>query len=251
MGRPTFSTIGPTAFTANWTAPDELVFVNQEHQPCARHTALVPQVTRAVRAALGGGVASAEDAKKLEAHVQGFLDRSRHLGVLREAALRAAIAAGDDVANEVFTYESNEMPMVFGFGAALKPGFCDYKALGCAIRRGVRDDTMGWITDIALKTQGHFEPDESAFIPEIPVVTFNECQPRLSNNLTRDARFKKVYFTLVHELGHALGIREGSDGGDDGDGGVRPAGRGEGRRSELRGVRGERGRGGGRREEEE
>lgn len=155
------------------------------------------------------------DAKKLEAHVQGFLDRSRHLGVLREAALRAAIAAGDDVANEVFMYESNEMPMVFGFGAALKPGFCGPDAVGCAIPRGVRHDTMGWITDIALKTQGHFEPDESAFVPEIPVVTFNECQPRLSNNLTKDARFKKVYFTLVHELGHALGIREGSDGGDD------------------------------------
>ncbi len=152
------------------------------------------------------------DAKKLQSHVQGFLDRSRHLGVLREAALRAAIAAGDDVANEVFMYESNEMPMVFEFGAALKPGFCDYKALGCAIRRGVRDDTKGWITDVALKKQGHFEPDESAFVPEIPVVTFDRCQARLQVN--QSVRFATVYSTLVHELGHVLGIRGGIDGSE-------------------------------------
>ncbi|MCY3896338.1 MAG: fibronectin type III domain-containing protein [Chloroflexi bacterium] len=203
------------AFDQWRVATNELVFVNQEHQPCAEYSALVAQTVQAVQAALGGGAASAEDAKNLASHVRGLLERSRHVGVLRDAVLRAAIAAGDEVANEVFMYASNDLPMVFGFGAALEPGFCGANAVGCAIRRGVRHDTKGWITDIALKKQGHFEPDESAFIPEIPEVRFDTCQPRLPNNQTHDSRFAKVYFTLVHELGHALGIREGSDGAGD------------------------------------
>ena len=203
------------AFDQWRAATNGVVVVTHEEGPCAKYSALVQQVTSAVSVMQGSGPAGQGDTKDLDSHVEALLDRFRHLGVLRNAVLRAAIATdGDQVGNEVFMYDTSDRPMVLEFGAELAPGPCSDDALGCAPRRGVRHPTKGWIVDIVLRKHNLYEPDEGLFIPELPTVAFNTCRPVIPGN-TVGTRFTSAYSTLVHELGHALGIREGTEGRDD------------------------------------
>ncbi len=213
------------AFDRWRVATDGLVVAAIERVPCATYSAVVEQVVQSLGRSLDGSLAAQYDENTRRAHVQALVDQSRHLGTLRDAVLRAAMDTSDnpDVGNEVFMYESSARPMVYEFGQKLQPGLCDRKAYGCARLHGVPHETKGWITDIALKKDASFEVESGRYVPEIPTVGLDMCLVRLDANQEHSGpfpsrpgyRFMSVYTTLVHELGHAFGIREGASGPED------------------------------------
>ena len=212
------------AFDRWRVATDGLVVADYERGPCATYTAVVDQAVRALGRSLPRDLAAQYDEATRRAHVQALVDQSRHLGTLRDAVMRAAMTTSDaaDVGSEVFMYESSAHPGVFEFGKPLQPGVCSHEAYGCARRRVVRHATKGWLTDIALRKQRLFETESGAYVPEIPTVRLDLCLVRLDVNEDdmgrghgrANDRFLNVYSTLVHEVGHAFGIREGDTGSD-------------------------------------
>lgn len=211
------------AFDRWRVATDGLVVAAYERVPCAKYAAVVSNLVGAVSRTLDSNSAAHYDLNTRRAHVQALVDQSRHIGALRDALLRAAAGTSDgaDVGNEVFMFETNARPMAYEFGQEIQPGLCGSIGLGCA-RLRVHHETKGWITDIALKKDGVFETESGVYVPEIPTVRIEECRTRHSGNFDSyrhrtKSRFELVYSILIHELGHALGIRNGTDGqGTDG-----------------------------------
>ena len=207
------------AFDRWRVATNGLVVADYERVPCAKHSAVVSDLVGAVSRSLDSSSAAQYGPDTRRAHVQALVDQSRHVGALRNAVLGAAMDTSDgpDVGNEVFMFESNARPMVYEFGQALQPGLCGADAGGCALRSDVPHGTKGWITDIALKKDGYFEVDTGYYVPELPTVRLDTCRTRHSDNIEDSSaragsRFRTVYSTLVHEVGHAFGIRNGTDG---------------------------------------
>ncbi len=224
----TFPTVNLKA--ANWAdfifdafdrwrvATDGQVQAVYERGPCATHSAVVSNLVGAVGRSLDSNSAAQYDLDTRRAHVQALVDQSRHIGALRDAVLVAAAGTSDgpDVVSEVFMFETNARPMVYEFGQEIQPGLCGSNGIACA-RLRVHHETKGWITDIALKKDRYFEPASGNYVPEIPTVRLELCRTRHPDNI-EDGRartnynFSLVYSTLVHELGHAFGIRNGTDG---------------------------------------
>ena len=199
-------------------ATDGLVVAAYERRPCATYAAVVSNLVGAVSRTLDSNSAAQYDLDTRRAHVQALVDQSRHIGALRDAVLRAAAGTSDgaNVGNEVFMFETNARPMVYELGQEIQPGLCGSNGLGCA-RLRVHHETKGWITDIALKKERVFETETGYYVPEIPTVRLEECRTRHPDNIEDDRarsnyNFSTVYSILVHELGHAFGIRSGTDG---------------------------------------
>ncbi|MCY3896341.1 MAG: hypothetical protein OXG17_07720 [Chloroflexi bacterium] len=206
------------AFDRWRVATDGLVVAAYERGPCATYSAVVSNLVGAVSRSLDSNSAAQYDLNTRRAHVQALVDQSRHIGALRDAVLRAAAGTSDgaDVGNEVFMFETNARPMVYEFGQEIQPGLCGDRAVGCA-RLRVLHETKGWITDIALKKDENFETESGSYVPEIPTVRLELCRTRHPDNIEdgrarTNFRFSKVYSILIHELGHAFGIRSGTDG---------------------------------------
>ena len=214
VGWPTFIR---HAFGRWWDATDGLVRIVQKPGPCGNYAPQRPvdQAVTDVQRLMTAGGRPEPDAQVVRSHVEGFLERSRYVSVLRKALLEAAIRDSDDdelveieVLSEVFMFESNDNPMIYDFSSDVTIPFCgSFHTMGCAIAR-TEHPTRGWITDIALRKDDAFRPS-SYFIPEIPIITFNKCQVQLTAN---QQSFAARYAVLVHELGHAYGIRNGRDG---------------------------------------
>ncbi len=206
------------AFDRWRVATDGQVQAVYERGPCATYSAVVSNLVGAVSRSLDSNSAAQYDLNTRRAHVQAIGDQSRHIGALRDAVLRAAMDTSDgaDVGNEVFMFETNARPMVYEFGQEIQPGLCGSKGIACA-RLRVHHETKGWITDIALKKDRYFEPVSGNYVPEIPTVRLELCRTRHPDNIENDRartnyNFSTVYSILVHELGHAFGIRSGTDG---------------------------------------
>ena len=204
------------AFGRWWHATDGLVRIVQKPGPCGNYAPqrLVDQAVTDVQRATVAGGRPEPDAQVVRAHIEGFLKRSRYVSVLHTALLEAAIRDSDDelveieVLSEVFMFERNDYPMIYDFSRDVTIPFCgSYTVMGCAIAR-TEHPTRGWITDIALRKDRGFRPS-SAYTPEIPVISFNECRVQLTED---QQSFAARYTVLVHELGHAYGIRNGRDG---------------------------------------
>ena len=204
------------SFARWWYATDGLVRIVQKPGPCGNFAPqrLVDQAVADVQRAMTAGGQSEPDAQVVRSHIEGFLGRSRYVNVLHTALLEAAIRESDDdlveieVLSEVFMFERNDYPMIYDFSSDVTIPFCgENDPRGCAIPR-IEHPTRGWITDIALRKDKAFRPS-SSFTPEIPLVSFAECQTQLSGD---SITFSILYSTLVHELGHAYGIRDGREG---------------------------------------
>ena len=209
-----------SAFHQWWDATDGLVRPLHNSTPCQNYAPEVQRLTRAVTSALGSD--SQLDAATIQAHVEGFVARARHSRVLRNALYEVALDENqDNVVSEVFMFESSDLPAVFDMSGNIGVNMCGGEE-ACAYRRGkTSHPTRGWITDIALRRVEGFDiwrqnfkgETVLAYLPEIPAVTLNRCTTFLATNNegANAGNFTIRYATLVHEVGHALGIRESGD----------------------------------------
>ena len=205
-----------SAFHQWWDATDDIVRPLHNTTPCQNYAPEVQQLAQAVKSELGSEI-QLDDAT-IQAHVEGVVERLRFSPVLRDALYRAAVERNqENVVSEVFMFEHEDMTAVLEMSGDVWSNKCG-PAMACANRRGDQPHPVrGWITDIALRRERGYEvwinksdkSEGTIYIPEVPAVGLNMCSTFLEDNNERN--FQIRYGTLVHEVGHALGVRSADD----------------------------------------
>lgn len=92
------------------------------------------------------------------------------------------------------------------------------RACSCEVSHRIQLEV--WIRDIALRRSGRLsgfgtvgDDGDNIYLSEEPPVVFSKCKPGIAINQELMAqRFSKRYSTLLHEVGHVLGISGGEEG---------------------------------------